>query len=291
MVGEATDPARLVGGVRGASPPFLPNPAPMQTTIVVPCYNEADRLDATAFIAFADEHPSVSFLFVNDGSSDGTAEVLEAATDGRGPRLRWMGLDRNRGKAEAVRRGMLAAIGEDGDAPRREPAATAPDLVGFWDADLATPLPDIAVFVELLERRPELSMVFGARVNLLGREVRRKLLRHYVGRVFATAAATMLRLPIYDTQCGAKLFRVDDELRSVLAEPFISRWIFDVEMIARYLVARRGTDRPALRTSIYEHPLMRWTDVKGSKLTGGDFLTVGVDLARIWRRYLVGASG
>jgi len=93
-----------------------------------------------------------------------------------------------------------------------------------------------------------------------------------------------LRLPIYDTQCGAKLFRVSDELRRVLAEPFISRWIFDIEMIARYISGRRGTDKRPVRETIYEMPLMRWDDVKGSKLKPVDFFTVGLDLLRIWRR-------
>ena len=101
-------------------------------------------------------------------------------------------------------------------------------------------------------------------MNLLGRSVRRNLARHYVGRVFATFAAAVLRLPIYDTECGAKLFRVNDDTVALFQEPFVSGWIFDVEIIARMLRARRGTDRPPVREILFEHPLMVWHDVKGS---------------------------
>jgi hypothetical protein len=177
------------------------------------------------------------------------------------------------GKAEAVRHGLIEACRD------------RPDYVGFWDADLATPLSDIPVFAGLLDGRAAIDMVFGSRVNLLGRSVRRNLMRHYIGRVFATLAAMALGVGIYDTQCGAKMFRVNDHFVSLLQEPYAAGWIFDVEMIAREIKARRIAGLPPVSEAIYEHPLMQWRDVAGSKLKWRDFLVVGRNLVRIWRKY------
>jgi hypothetical protein len=189
-------------------------------------------------------------------------------------RIRMYALSGNVGKAEAVRQGLLQLL--EGDA----------SYVGYWDADLATPLDEIPRFAQLLEERPEREMVFGARIKLLGRRVERKVARHYFGRVFATVVSLMLRLPIYDTQCGAKLFRVTPDLKTLFDTPFLSRWVFDVEIIAR-LTAAQGWDGPrSAENVIYEYPLMQWVDVHGSKLRAIDFAKAIYDLCRIYLAYL-----
>jgi dolichyl-phosphate beta-glucosyltransferase len=129
-------------------------------------------------------------------------------------------------------------------------------------------------------------MVVGARVKLLGREIERRAARHYSGRVFATVASLLLNLPIYDTQCGAKLFRASSELKGILAESFQSRWIFDVEIIARLIRSRRITGGDPVEHSIYEVPLRQWMDVRGSKVRLSDFFTAGWDLLRIHWQHL-----
>ncbi|MHC4784428.1 MAG: glycosyltransferase [Planctomycetota bacterium] len=247
-----------------------------QTVVVIPCYNEAQRLEVEAFREYAADHRSVRFLLVDDGSTDATAAMLRSMRDGDAEAFDVLTLPRNMGKAEAVRRGFLEAF------------ERAPHYVAFWDADLATPLDAIADFSELLDRRPDLEVVFGSRVNLLGRSVRRNLARHYVGRVFATAAAAVLGLAVYDTQCGAKMFRVNEDTAGLFREPFVAGWVFDVEIVARMLKARRGTTRPPVSAILYEHPLMVWRDIKGSKVPLRAFVTVAVDLARIWFRYMRG---
>jgi hypothetical protein len=156
--------------------------------------------------------------------------------------------------------------------------------VGYWDADLATPLGAIPEFVSRLEADPELLLVMGARVRLLGRNIVRKAHRHYLGRVFATCASAVLRLPVYDTQCGAKLFLNSEPVVLAFKEPFISRWVFDVEVLARLL--RCGGLNP--EAVIYEVPLTEWHDMKGSKVRARDFWIALWDLARIhfvYRRY------
>ena len=241
---------------------------------MIPCFNEAQRLDVAAFRDFASANPEVRLLFVDDGSTDGTLEVLEGLRQTNPERLLVHKLPRNVGKAEAVRTGLLAGC------------AMGSAYVGFWDADLATPLADISEFARLMDERPDIEMVFGSRINLLGRNVHRNLIRHYIGRVFATAAAFTLGVGVYDTQCGAKLFRVSNGFVSRLQEPFIGGWIFDVEMIAREEQARRHTDLPQVQNIIYEYPLMVWRDVAGSKLRLTDWFVVAGTLVRIYWRYL-----
>jgi dolichyl-phosphate beta-glucosyltransferase len=234
--------------------------------LVVPCYNEEHRLDLDAFRAF----DGADFLFVNDGSRDGTLRVLQSLAAENPRRFSVLDLERNSGKAEAVRRGIIAAL---------ERGAV---LTGFWDADLATPLSELHGFLAIFDSRPEIEMVLGARVRLLGREISRNASRHYVGRMGATLISQTLGLAVYDTQCGAKLFRVTDTLRSVFARPFLSRWIFDVEILARFIELR---GRDAVARAVYEYPVMRWRDVKGSKVKGTDFARALRDLAKIRRAY------
>jgi glycosyltransferase involved in cell wall biosynthesis len=242
--------------------------------IVIPCYNEAQRLQVHKFEEFVRAGHPQQFLFVNDGSTDDTLRVLEALRANDPQRYAICDLPRNVGKAEAVRTGVLLAF----DA--------GPDYLGYWDADLATPLETIPIFCELLDARPDLEMVFGARVRLLGRSIERGVLRHYLGRVVATAASVLLGMGIYDTQCGAKLFRASPAIRSLFQEPFLTRWLFDVEILARLIQACRGTVLPRAEDIIYEFPLHEWHDVAGSKVKAREFAKAFFGLARIYWHYL-----
>ena len=105
-----------------------------------------------------------------------------------------------------------------------EALETDADFVGYWDADLATPLDAVPRFLAVFEDRPGVNLVLGSRVKLLGRTIDRHAWRHYLGRVFATLVSEMLHLAVYDTQCGAKLFRSTDALRRVLTRPFTTSY-------------------------------------------------------------------
>lgn len=236
----------------------MPDTSP-SLIIVIPCYNEEKRLPVEEFRRFDALPGRLHFLLVDDGSTDATAEVIRALAGGEPARYSAHCLPRNRGKAEAVRQGMVMAF------------ERGAQYVGFWDADLATPLDEIPRFLETIEATPSLDMVIGARVSLLGREIRRKRTRHYVGRAFATVASLWLGIGVYDTQCGAKIFRRSSVMERIFSRPFRAKWLFDVEVIARYLqvMHRRGGKHP--EEHIAEIPLRRWIDVKGSKVKPADF--------------------
>ena len=248
--------------------------SPARIAIVVPCYDEAARLPVEAFAKFCDAHPDVAFTFVDDASTDGTAALLGDLA-GRYPgRCHVVGRERNGGKAQAIWTGMQRVL------------ADAPVYAGYWDADLSTPLEELPRFVALLDQHPECELVLGSRVQLLGRTIRRSALRHYLGRLFATAVSLALDLPVYDSQCGAKLFRAASPLREAFAEPFDVNWTFDVEILARRLRARRALRLPENDGWVRELPLDRWIDVPGSKVRPTDFLRGIAELIRI-RRHLV----
>lgn len=244
----------------------------IDTTIVVPCYNEEARLRPDTFVAYVASHPEVELLFVDDGSTDGTRRVLDSMRAAAPAQISVLDLPENRGKAAAVRAGM------------QEGLARGRGMVGYWDADLSTPLDAIDEFRRVLMERTEVALVMGARVKLLGRRIERLESRHYLGRFFATAVSLVLRLPVYDTQCGAKLFRATPETAAVFATPFRARWIFDVEILARMIRYRAGSG--TLAGAVIEHPLVEWRHVRGSKLRSADFLVAAKDLAIIHREYL-----
>lgn len=245
-----------------------------RNVVIVPCFNEAQRLPVAEFRSFLADCKSVDFVLVDDGSSDGTGACLEEIRAGAEERVRILSLPANVGKAEAVRRGMQLTLAEGGA-----------DTVGYWDADLAAPLDAIPRLCALLDAEPRLEMVFGSRVSLLGRRIERNPWRHYAGRVFATAASLLLGISVYDTQCGAKVFRVTGDLPALFEQPFETRWLFDVEILARLLRLRRSGGPPVVDV-VAEYPLEEWVDVRGSKVRPTDFLAAFLGLWRIRRHYL-----
>jgi glycosyltransferase involved in cell wall biosynthesis len=231
--------------------------------LVVPCYNERGRIDIPRFAAGAAEG-NMDILFVDDGSSDGTAAYIEEQTAGSG-RLGLLRLEKNGGKAEAVRRGMLEAL-------FRFPRA---EWIGFWDADLSSPLAEARRMLQFHELEDGgFDAVWASRVMRAGSTVERTFKRHLFGRLFATAAGELVGVKAYDTQCGAKLF-LRGVVKEIVDDPFISRWIFDVE-----LYCRLGHDR------ILEYPVKEWRDVPGSKVKiVREMFRVGGDLLRIRETY------
>lgn len=241
----------------------------MQIVIIIPCHNEAKRLQVQCFEDFVNAHSDCKFLFVNDGSTDNTLCVITDLIK-KHENLLLLNFEKNKGKAEAIRLGVLYVT-------ENLPC----DYIGFWDADLATPLDEIFNFVRQIEKC-DYEMITGLRLLRLGTEIRRKTYRHYLGRVFATFASNVLDLPVYDTQCGAKLYK-SEIVECLFEEEFVTRWLFDVEILARYI---RYFGKEKAIKKIYEYPIKKWEDVGGSQLKIVDFLRVPYELLKIWNRYL-----
>lgn len=235
--------------------------------IVVPFYNEERRFDPARLAQLARD-PSVEVVAVDDGSRDRTPELLRELAATSGGKVVLLPLAKNGGKGEAVRRGMLHAL---------ERGKTT---IGFTDADFSTRPGELLELLAELEGRSDLDVLIASRVLLVGRRVERRAMRHYLGRVFATIAANILRTPFYDTQCGAKLFRATPALESALATPFVSRWAFDVELLGRLLIGTATVPGIPLER-MREVPLEEWVDAGGSKVTSGAMVKTLADLALI----------
>lgn len=245
--------------------------------VVVPLYNEEHRLCADTFIKELSNSPNLTFLFVNDGSKDNTLNVIQNICDSNPTRALCLSLDKNSGKGEAVRRGMLHLL-EKGSY----------DIIGFWDADLAVPLCEIWDFVDVFRQNPSVRGVIGSRVHLAGRLIERVHLRHYLGRLFATVMCWTFDFEIYDTQCGAKLF-VREVLIPVVQESFCSRWIFDVELLIRIsrLPFLKGKNCWLDKNCwLYEMPVKEWRDVSGTKRSFSAYSTALFDYLTLMRKYL-----
>ena len=103
----------------------------------------------------------------------------------------------NVGKSEAIRKGVLT-VNEDGY-----------EYLGYLDADLATPISEMIRLVGFSVENHKIDFIMGGRIKLIGNEVSRSMKRHYFGRVFATIISQfILKTPIYDTQCGAKIIKI-----------------------------------------------------------------------------------
>lgn len=239
-----------------------------KTCIVIPCYNEAERLDLMTFGVFGEKYPDVDFCFVNDGSTDDTGKLLEDFCCRYPEHFFVLDYAVNAGKAEAVRMGICRML-EKGTY----------EQVGFLDADLATPLEEMRYLIHTLEEKEEAEGVIGSRVQRLGAVVERNWLRHYAGRGFATLVSLLFHLKAYDTQCGAKIFRTS-LAEVIFREPFLSHWLFDVEILLR---ARRI--RPDYAVIIQEVPLRIWFEKGGSKIKMTHVFRMLWDLYRIRKNF------
>ena len=241
----------------------------MKIVIIIPCYNEAERLDTNNFIDYLSQNTHLHFIFVDDGSTDNTNLIINQLISKFDSLVSLLINETNKGKAESVRLGVI------------ESYKMNPDYVGFLDADLAAPIEEIDHLLNIIKADTKKEVVFASRIQLIGNEIKRNYFRHFIGRVFATCVSLLLKIRIYDTQCGAKIFS-KKICEVIFVERFISPWLFDVELFARLLNVY-GMEKTIQMS--YEHPVSKWTDIDGSKVKPLFFLKAPFELFKIVRHY------
>jgi dolichyl-phosphate beta-glucosyltransferase len=246
-----------------------PKPGLRSLTLVLPAYNEANRLGPALdeLFAYLDAptpegvHPRIDVLVVDDGSTDGTGALVEARPETSRPvqgdqaHLGLLHVE-HAGKGSAVRSGMLAATG---------------DLVVFADADMATPPSELPKLVAALETA---DVALGSRIQPDGSDMRatQPAYRRFLGAAFHLLASIWVVGDVKDTQCGFKGF-TREAARDLFARQKVTSIVFDVEVI--HLARRRG-----YRMAVVP---IRWQDVRGSRMRPGAMLALRVawDLFRI----------
>ncbi len=240
----------------------------LKLCIVIPCYNETNRLKMIEYRRFLRNNEEVLICFVDDGSTDQTAIMLQQLQQLFINKVVVKILKKNQGKAAAVREGMQFCYQN-----------YEYDNIAFLDADLSTSLSECL----LLHRRINASVrfVFGSRIAKIDTRIDRKTYRFIIGRVIATLISKQLGLSVYDTQCGCKV--MDKKLASyIFRERFISKWLFDVEIFHRLLL-KYGKNKVCKFSK--EVPLKSWIDTDGSKVELWYVFKLWIDLINIKKRY------
>lgn len=236
---------------------------------IIPFYNEERRILIDEFALAFKSFNTIDFLLVNDGSSDFTQQIIENFSICFS-NVKVLNLEKNQGKAEAIRVGILYS------------KDSGYNYFGYLDADLSTPIAEVVKLLEFSQINPHLKLIMGSRIKLLGNTIIRSSKRHYLGRIFATIISKcILKTPIYDTQCGAKIIK-EDIVYELFKDQFQTRWLFDIEMLLRH---KKGYEN--LEETVAEFPLSIWIEKGNTKIKFKEFVVFPYQLIKIYFKNVI----
>ena len=236
----------------------------MKIAIIIPCYNEEQRLDKQKILDLS-EINNITLFLANDGSKDKTAKILKSISSENTEKIKVFDYKKNSGKAGVIYKTVNQIL-----------TFNEFDYIGYFDADFSTPLSEISRMIEELKAK-KYAFIFGSRVKLLNSKIQRKIYRHYIGRIIITIINFKFNLSIYDTQCGAKIFS-KELIQEAFQKPFFTSWLFDVEVFIRLR-------KKEMLANGKEFPLTEWTDVEGSKLSWKHVFKIFKEILLLYRKY------
>ena len=240
-----------------------------KTAIIIPCFNESKRLNIKSFSSFMKRNSLVDIYFYDDGSSDSTLNIL-IQLEKKFNNCFVFKNKINLGKGGTVRLGIQAALKTE-----------KYDYIGYFDADLSTPIEEVSKFIDVFQRNTSLILVMGCRIKRSGVNIQRDNYRHYFSRVFVTIINIYLDLNFYDTQAGAKLFK-NKNIENIFKEKFLTKWLFDIEILLRM---KNLFTTLNINNHVYELPLSTWIEKTGTKIKLLDIITIPILLRRVKNFY------
>jgi glycosyltransferase involved in cell wall biosynthesis len=240
--------------------------------LVIPVFNEEKRWNEEYFLELASKSDNrLKYIFVDDGSTDNSKNLIRALCD-KSDRFFYRFSDSNQGKGEAIRNGFSYGVTENYSG------------IGFLDSDGAFSTRDInrisTVFIEKCLKHDDFQAIWSSRISLAGRRIERSNRRHVLGRLISKIVSPFTSGIPWDTQSGFKIFKNNPGLRELVSQRFQSKWLFEIEMLQRYIVSSGTTMK------IWEEPLDSWHDVKGSKIQGKQYVIILAEITLIFSRNL-----
>ena len=229
--------------------------------MIVPCFNEEKRINLDYWNKLS-EITNVNWIFVNDGSNDGTKNLLTQISNSS-----LINLERNSGKAEAIRKGILETFN-----------INQSDIFhfGYLDADSAFKFEDIKNIIRLsFSKESTYDSHWGSRVALSGRNITRNNIRHILSRILITIFGYRLGNLPYDPQTGFKIFKFNKVQMAIFDKNFETKWFVDLEILLRFKAISNKDMK------VWEEPVNTWKDIAGSKIRGVELITVFRDLVKI----------
>lgn len=237
--------------------------------VVIPCYNEEERLLGAEFKEFVHKNLGYHLCFVNDGSKDNTLGVLEELRKGNENRISIYNCEKNGGKAEAVRLGMLHLAKQN-----------QYNFIGFLDADLSTNFDDFKVLANEISTS-KFQIVSGSRMARMGADIAKESARAIISKTVNFIIRKTLGMNFKDTQCGAKIM-TKEIVEKTFQKKFLTKWLFDVEIFMRM---KKVYGASVAQSLICEKPLNRWVHMDGSKLSFRDSFKIVGQIGQIAVHY------
>ncbi len=213
----------------------------MTRTIIIPYFNEERRFPVSDFVENVKRLKNINLILVDDGSTDNlTSKIFNTIKKQKIENVTIIKKECNLGKAAALQTGFLYGISINSKE------------IGFLDADFSTSLEELINLFEILEST-NAEAVIGSRQLNPQSFIKGRIHRMILGRIFSKIIRHYFQINLFDTQCGAKVFKVNKVLKNSLKQPIINPWLYDLQLLLPILKFSGTVKEVALKEWIHKN--------------------------------------